>query len=482
MSFPRTSRVPDSWQCQAVRGGGGRSSDMTAFPPANWNPSESPVDGRFETGFPDRFDTPIGSSDEFSTVPRASNVLKSHEARRVLIIGGSTRAAAWSALRARFQPICADLFADADTRKIARVIPVGNYPGSLAEDIALVEADGWFYTGGIENHADLVSRIDARNARHGPLWGSPAESLRLIRNPFWVHETLQGAGLPSLDVRPQSAPPAADGNWMRKPLQSAGGLGVRIWKAEAQLQQSAIPHYFQRRQRGLVQSALYRATDGVVEFLALTRQIADFPESCAPEPFSYLGSIGPVTEGQNDLKLIDRLTTAATLLAGRSGLAGLFGVDFICDDHGVPSILEVNPRYTASVEVVELAQNRSLLFPGLQTRPRAPGAATRGHVVGKLVLYADRQIVAPEFQIAARESSSPATDCDPWRIPEIADIPIPGSIILPGWPICTVLASADCETACLARLRERARAVRKEIDRGNPTRERTPGNSQGLAK
>src|SRR4051812_13322899 len=65
--------------------------------------------------------------------------------RRILIVGGSTRAAADSVRRAGWHPICADRFADIDLKNAAEVIPVRNYPESLPEDVAQVRADGWFY-------------------------------------------------------------------------------------------------------------------------------------------------------------------------------------------------------------------------------------------------------------------------------------------------------------------------------------------------
>ena len=65
--------------------------------------------------------------------------------QRILIIGGSTRAAADSVRRAGWIPICADLFADLDLRSTVEVIPVQHYPSSLPEDVAHVKADGWFY-------------------------------------------------------------------------------------------------------------------------------------------------------------------------------------------------------------------------------------------------------------------------------------------------------------------------------------------------
>ena len=98
---------------------------------------------------------------------------------RVLIVGGSTRAAAWSAVRAGWQPICADLFADLDTHQVAQVIPVRDYPRSLPDDVASVEAEGWFYTGALENYPEIIEQLAQPNASYGPLWGTTAAGLRL---------------------------------------------------------------------------------------------------------------------------------------------------------------------------------------------------------------------------------------------------------------------------------------------------------------
>ena len=47
-------------------------------------------------------------------------------------------------------------------------------------------------------------------------------------------------------------------------------------------------------------------------------------------------------------------------LASAFGLVGWFGVDYVLRD-GNPWPVEINPRYTASLEIHELASGRSLL-------------------------------------------------------------------------------------------------------------------------
>ena len=71
----------------------------------------------------------------------ADKACRSMSQRRMLILGGSTRAAADSVRRAGWQPVCADIFADLDLQATAEVIPTRHYPDSFPEDVAQVQAD-----------------------------------------------------------------------------------------------------------------------------------------------------------------------------------------------------------------------------------------------------------------------------------------------------------------------------------------------------
>lgn len=371
-------------------------------------------------------------------------------AGRILIVGGSTRAAAWSAFRAGFQPVCADLFADQDTVEVADVVPVRNYPNSLPEDISGVHADGWIYTGGLENRSDLIKRMHRADAPYGPLWGTSADALRLVRNPFWVRETLAQTGCPALEVRSALAPPPADGQWVRKPLSSGGGRAVCIWDSTAQ-QAAKEAVYYQQRIAGLTMSALYRRQNDEIQFLGMSRQLTEVALSRLPEAFSYGGSIGPLPKTPANDDLAKRLMTAVSVVASRSGIQGLFGVDFIHDADGVPWILEINPRYTASVEILELAFQQSFMgWSDLAARANGP-------TVAKMILYADRTLTAPDLSCLQGETG-------PWQVPELADIPVAGTHVESGWPICTVLATGTDENECLMTLHRRAADVWASVD------------------
>lgn len=402
---------------------------------------------------------------ELPTTPSADDFPHGRE-RRVLIVGGSTRAAAYSARRAGLQPICADLFADHDTRQIAEVIPVRNFPESLPDDVAHVQADGWFYTGALENRPDLIERMDRAGASYGPLWGTRSAALKQIRDPFWIAETLRQGGHCALEVKSQVTEPPADGNWMLKPLSSAGGRAVGVWNESRRSEGINEPVYFQRLCRGDPLSAVFRCESTGITLLGMSRQLPGHVLSEAAAPFLYGGSLGPFPCQQptdHYFALGERVTSQLHSLANGCQLRGIVGVDFINDENGIPWILEVNPRYTASVEILELSGQQSFLEKSGDLASLRP--SNERPVVMKLIVYAPRSVVIGDW--------TQLTSTDVWTLPGIADIPVPGSEIQAGWPICTVFSQGTTEEECVTRLKRRVDTVWKMVNyRGDEPVER----------
>src|SRR5262249_36432055 len=135
--------------------------------------------------------------------------------------------------------------------------------------------------------------------------------------------------------------------------------------------------YFQEFIEGDPYAALYVGDGGRAWLLGLTRQLVGVPWLSAT-PFHYCGSLGPI---EPEDRLRASLIRTGTVLAARCGLRGLFGVDGILRE-GVFWPVEVNPRYTASAEVLEYATGMKFLtwhwlvftLGGLPTRfpPPAP--------------------------------------------------------------------------------------------------------------
>jgi len=383
----------------------------------------------------------------------------------LLILGASTRAAAHSAARAGFRPFCADFFGDVDLRDAAEILPleIQDYPDDLSRAAALAPPAPWMYTGALENYPDVVDAI----SRDRPLWGATGNSLRRARNPDLVYDALTRAGLPAPRVRPAENPPPADGRYVLKPHRSGGGRGIRIWNARALRSRTLHePHWFQERIRGDSLAAVFLAAPGAAMLVGATHQTVGHTRFGA-RPFAYCGSIGPL-ELPGDVR--DGVARVGSVLSEAAGLRGLFGIDFIVNAEGAWPI-DLNPRYTASVEVLEFATG----LPLVEWHARAcreedgarpldelagllPRAASRW--VGKAVLFARRRLIAPSLEELARRLAEPDR-----TMPAVADRPVSGSVVPARQPLCTVLATGSDERACRQELARRVQQVEQEVRR-----------------
>jgi predicted ATP-grasp superfamily ATP-dependent carboligase len=431
------------------------------------------------------------------------------------VVGASGRAAVMSAARAGFSAWAVDLFADRDLRRLAPAArcPADRYPDALPELAAAFPPGPVLYTGGLENHPGVVRRL----AETRPLWGNPPDVLERVRDPFRLHAALTAAGLPAPRVAPAAEQPLP-GRWVRKPLRSAGGTGVRF-AAPGDCPSTA--HYLQEFIDGRPMSAVFVGSTDGTDLLGVTDQLVGEPRLHA-RPFAYCGNVGPA---EVPASLDGSLREMGSALGRAFGLRGLWGADFILNS-GTPYPVEVNPRYTSSAEVLEhaggiavlerhaaafgqeappLTRRVALLRGGLSPGTRCAGSAAgvnrggeagltplaggssvapvapprpavrgevaerraaseagegfcRPHFVGKAIYYSPHRITFPP---CGPWDADLTGDPDPWRLPGFADIPEPGEVVEPGHPVLTFLATDETPTECRERLQSRA----AELDR-----------------
>jgi uncharacterized protein len=379
------------------------------------------------------------------------------------------------------------MFGDEDLRAIAETHVVADYPRGLIDVADALPSSRWLYTGALENSPWLIARISQRHE----LLGNPPAVLKRVRDPFRVAELLRAAGLPALrvcDVVPAgpdgpSGPAYGDGDcdWLIKPRRGGGGRGIRAWNefhAAAKLRE---PVYLQEFAAGTPISAVFIASRLSCRLAGVTRQLVGEQELHAP-PFAYCGSLGPLRLPDDLTRQIERI---GRLLAGECDLRGLFGVDCVLRE-GVVLPVEVNPRYTASVEVLELAAGRPLLgwharaCESFSDRPSAVAVESEiardwnlwhtsigdSPIVGKAVLFVplhSADVIVPPLEgvlcpVDIRGSGHPA----------IADVPRAGTIVRSDHPICTVFAAAGTVAACLNALFDRVRALSRSLFPSDP--------------
>ena len=367
----------------------------------------------------------------------------------ILIIGASTRAAAFSALRASFVPCCHDMFADIDLQEQADARCVADYPAGLLHAGRSRPPSAWLYTGALENHPRMVDRLAAVS----PLLGNTGPVLRRVRHPRELSSALRRAGLecPRFSSEPNGIP--IDGSWLVKPRRSAGGKDVAAWMGQPLAGHGQRDWYLQERIEGQAIAAVYLADGHRGQFLGATEQLIGRAWG-APGEFSYAGSVGPLPLTSAEQTACERIGAA---LAADFGLRGLFGVDAVRNAAGIWPV-EVNPRYPASAEVLERVSGISLIGAHVaacrgafsaEIPVRELPAAHR--FAGKLIHYAleDREATTP---FVARLMSQRGGDR---LMPLVADIPRPGTRLRAGWPICTLLADGANREGVLNELTRR---------------------------
>jgi predicted ATP-grasp superfamily ATP-dependent carboligase len=405
------------------------------------------------------------------------------------IVGASARAAAFSARAVGFQPSCADLFADVDLQAVCAAKRIENYPEDLAGWLHSAPHAPWMYTGALENYPDQIDEL----ARLRPLYGNSGRALRSSRDPLFWSRALAEAGIPAPRVSLSSAELPRDGSWMRKPLRSANGQNVSPW-LEQLSERGDEPSdvrgwYYQERVSGIPVAAVFVAADGDASILGVTRQLLggdwrkavesagasgedESPTASKPWasarrligaeeldelPFRYTGSIGPHLLSDEHFGMFERI---GKVLAHACGLTGLFGVDAILNAQGVWPV-EINPRYTASVEVLERAS--ALRTSGRRPRRlnsiewheaaclfrRLPAALGQSDETtsGKLIYYAPRDVTfASNAARWAVERNLALTR------PAVADLPAAGATIRHGHPVLTLLADGTSASSVFAEL------------------------------
>ncbi len=360
------------------------------------------------------------------------------------VVGASARAAVHSLARAGYSAWAVDQFGDRDLKRVAAcaVCPYDRYPDALPELAAQFPPGPVLYTGGLENHPHIVAEL----ARSRDLWGNPPNVLARVRDPFRLSRMLLNAGYPTPHLVAQEEPCPSEGRYLRKPLRSGGGLGVRFSEPNEPASSDQI---FQEFVCGPLLSAQF-VNDRLV---GVTEQLVG-ESSLHAKPFAYCGNVGPVP-------FPAAVAWIGNLLC-ETGLRGVWGADFVLRD-GQPFVLEVNPRYTAAMEVLEHATGARPLSVANKRRwdedgYGLPPIKADNATIGKAIYYAPHAITFPH---SGPWDADLAGAFDPWRLPTFADIPEAGSAIQAGWPVLTFFATGSTP----AEVRERLQSRAAELDR-----------------
>jgi uncharacterized protein len=429
-----------------------------------------------------------------------------------LIAAVSGRALAAAARRAGYCPLVADFFCDTDTLALAeRAIRlpgdlhggidaerVGDALCGLAGDdqpLAVVLGSGF------ERRPEIVDEI----ARHFPLTGNSGAVIRRVKDPLKFAADCAEIGIPHPEVRLEA--PSDPENWLVKTAGAAGGWHVRRAVGEPQarhgsedglsegashplsglLRKPPLPlrgrgrapcgpadvsspprsggevaakrperglnghsvcpnsdcpapdRYFQRFVAGSSISALFVGDSHTANIVGFSRQWT----SPAPgAPFRYGGAVRLRRFNREEAAKIESWLSA---LVRRAGLVGLCSADFVRGAGGY-QLIEINPRPGATLDIFDSA-DRPLMEAHLRaSKGEAYDLPRFADSMASIVTYA--QIPVARF---------PATAWPDWTV----DRQAPGTELLAGDPVCTVLAQGPTAAASRRTVFGRAREMER---------------------
>ena len=388
---------------------------------------------------------------------------------RTLVLAVSTRAMTVAAVRGGHDVVAVDFFADRDQALVAESYALGRDLGlpltaaGLGEAARRVGADAVAYGANLENHVEVVARLGGEFE----VLGNPPEVLREVRDWALLRRVCEGSGIahPVTLLHGEEASAVA-GRWLRKRVRSGGGHGICRWDGKP----LDADHVLQSEVDGLPASVAFVADGRDCRILGLSEQLIGRAAFGSSE-FGWCGNIHPLDLPAEESETVTaEIRHAARELTRHFGLRGVNGMDLIVgrdpsgDLHAY--VIEVNPRYSGSMELLEDAGGANVFSAHVHAcagqlpvrdalRPVVPGC------FGKAIVYARRRVTTP--------------DTDAWLTRGVRDVPRSRQAIAEGHPICTVVAKGhdrrDCHAGLLVRARQihRESEARREEPRGRPT-------------
>jgi predicted ATP-grasp superfamily ATP-dependent carboligase len=349
----------------------------------------------------------------------------SPEKRPLLVVSASGRALAQSAARSGLPVVVLDLFNDLDVRALAsasRSVAAGSGKFDsrrlLAAASLLCPPDrcaGLVYGSGFEGRTRLLGQL----ASGRQLFGNSPDTVAKLKDPVHFFALLDSLGFAHPETRLD--PPANVSGWLVKRTGGAGGSHVK----PATLRHRARPgRYFQKARSGRTLSVLFAADGRNARAIGINEQWTAGIAQCAP--YCYGGAVGGVVLTGSVQARID---TMLDKLVCTTRLIGLNGLDFILDADGVPCVLEINPRPTATLDLYDADVRDGLMA---------------------LHLRACRGELPDPWQPKRSRAHAIVYATEGWRVPSrmrwpawCTDIPEAGSHVPAGAPVCSVHADAS---------------------------------------
>jgi methenyltetrahydromethanopterin cyclohydrolase len=377
---------------------------------------------------------------------------------------------------AGLRPLVVDLFADLDMQDYAEDF---RQVKSLAEQ-DLVSAVDYFieryavtrviYGSGFECHPQSLCYLNSRLI----ILGNHPDIFARQQDKQAFFSTLDQLNIPHPEV--VFSAPAGFDDWLLKPMQGQGGVGIRRYHPddnvddcmdargtnprmeEVEQDMEQLPRaiaedsvYWQKFQAGTPHSVLFLADGQQVQVIGFNRLWS--VRLSETQEFVFSGVI-------NNADLADAhkavITDWLNQMVPAFGLKGLNSLDFIHGDD-CSYVLEINPRPSASMQLYD----KDLLGRHIQSYEGAVGATLvaltpeTGRLksppqTGYQVVYAEHDLIIP----------------DQFEWPEwCMDLPESGDMCRAGQPICSIIAHQKNSRSVVEQLLTKQQLILSKLER-----------------
>jgi predicted ATP-grasp superfamily ATP-dependent carboligase len=353
---------------------------------------------------------------------------------RVLVAGFATRHVAQSARRAGYTVYAVDHFCDQDlgwyTEDCLSFDELDELPGKIAELASRHPVDALVVASGAETIGTTI-----------PLCGTPPAKVERFLDKLEIQRFFEGLEVPVPPLAASDRFPV-----MVKPRRGAGGWRNAVARTAEDLHRweeawPDVPYIAQHLVDGVPSSVSCVADGRRARAVAVNRQILRGEGESA---HGFAGSVTPFSH-----PLAREMIAVAERIAAASGCVGSVGIDFVVGEK--PWAIEINPRFQATLDTVEMAIQKSMFAMHMD--------ACRGVIPA--AVPAPRQVAVRRILFAERDMR---LNIDLSALaPRIADIPWPGTEFEEGHAVVSVFGRGETEAAAYADLERNTAAVRKLI-------------------
>lgn len=290
---------------------------------------------------------------------------------------------------------------------------------------------------GFDDHSESLAKIERKfgitgnspelmkNSRNREKLDSIAKDNAIHYPRYWIAENYEEAysaveksGLPSVI----------------RPLTSGGGAGIRkisgvhdlqVFYNRLQQTNRLGPRIIQEYISGIDVSASVLSTGSEAFTLSVQDQLIGLPSAGRHSDFVYCGNRIPTSINP---EVDRRIRNVAQAIAIELKLKGSIGIDFVVTPNSEIWLLEVNPRFQGSLEMLERASEISVSeLHVLACQGYLPKGLPTYRPTTKLILYANRDGVVPDLA----------------KYPNTVDRSPKGVEVHLGDPICSIVISGQ---------------------------------------